>query len=256
MDDILKIADREFKSRFMIGTGKFPSDEIMNKCLDASEAEIITVAVRRVDLENPNADIMSALDPKKIFILPNTSGAQNADEAVRTAMLARGMGLSNWIKLEVTPDPKYLWPDGDETLKAARILVKEGFVVLPYIGTDPVLAKKLEDAGTATVMPLASPIGTNKGMKSIDTIKIIIEQAGIPVVIDAGIGSPSDAALAMELGADAVMINTAISASPDPVRMAEAFKLAARAGRLAYLAGMAEKRDNARPSSPTDWLVK
>ncbi|PKL92149.1 MAG: thiazole synthase [Candidatus Goldiibacteriota bacterium HGW-Goldbacteria-1] len=256
MDDILKIADREFKSRFMIGTGKFPSDEIMNKCLDASEAEIITVAVRRVDLENPNADIMSALDPKKIFILPNTSGAQNADEAVRTAMLARGMGLSNWIKLEVTPDPKYLWPDGDETLKAARILVKEGFVVLPYIGPDPVLAKKLEDAGTATVMPLASPIGTNKGMKSIDTIKIIIEQAGIPVVIDAGIGSPSDAALAMELGADAVMINTAISASPDPVRMAEAFKLAARAGRLAYLAGMAEKRDNARPSSPTDWLVK
>ncbi len=256
MNDILKIADREFKSRFMIGTGKFPSDEIMKKCLEASEAEIITVAVRRVDFKNPNADIMPALDPKKIFILPNTSGAQNADEAVRTAMLARAMGLSNWVKLEVTPDPKYLWPDGDETLKAAKILVKEGFVVLPYIGPDPVLAKKLEDAGTATVMPLASPIGTNKGMKSVDTIKIIIEQAGIPVVIDAGIGAPSDAALAMELGADAVMVNTAISASPDPVKMAEAFKLASRAGRLAYLAGMAEKRDTASPSSPTDWLVK
>jgi thiazole synthase len=256
MEDTLKIADRNFVSRFMIGTGKFPSDEIMNECLKNSGAEIITVAVRRVDLNDPGTDILRSLDPKKIFILPNTSGAQNADEAVRMARLARGMGLSNWVKLEVTPDSKYFWPDAEETLKAARILVKEGFVVLPYIGPDPVLAKKLEESGTATVMPLASPIGTNKGIKSLDAIKIIIEQSNIPVVIDAGIGSPSDASLAMELGADAVMINTAISASPDPGMMAEAFRLAVIAGRKAYLAGIAGKHNEARPSSPTAWLLK
>lgn len=256
MGDKLVIAGRKFSSRFMIGTGKFPSDVIMNKCLEASGAEIITVAVRRVDLKNPQSDILSALDPKKIFILPNTSGAQDADEAVRIAKLARSMGLSNWVKLEVTPDPKYLLPDGEETLKAARILVKEGFVVLPYINADPVLAKKLEDAGTATVMPLAAPIGTNKGMRSVDAIRMIIEQANVPVVIDAGIGRPSDACLAMELGAAACMINTAISTSKDPAAMAAAFKSAIEAGRKAYLAGAGPVRDTALASSPLGWLSK
>ena len=255
-EDLLKIADRSFKSRFMIGTGKFPSDEIMRECLAASEAEVITVALRRVDVNDPESDILSALDPKEIFILPNTSGAQNSGEAVRLAMLAREAGMLDWVKLEVTPDPKYLWPDGDETLKAAKILVKEGFKVLPYIGPDPVLAKKLEDAGTVTVMPLGSPIGTNKGLKTLDAIKIIISQAMVPVVIDAGIGRPSDAALAMEMGADAVMINTAVSAARNPVEMARAFNLAVKAGRMAFLSGTAPRRDTARPSSPTEWISK
>lgn len=255
--DLLKIADRTFKSRFMIGTGKFPSDEIMKECLKRSGAEVITVALRRVDLNtSDSSDILSALDPKEIFILPNTSGAQNAEEAVRLARMARAMGLSNWVKLEVTPDPKYLLPDPEETLKASRVLVKEGFVVLPYINADPVLAKKLEDIGTATVMPLAAPIGTNKGLRAIDAIRIIIDQATIPVVIDAGIGRPSDACLAMELGVDAVMVNTAISASLGPPEMAEAFKLAVEAGRKAYLAGHAPQRETARPSSPTAWISR
>lgn len=256
MNEPLRLGGKTFNSRFMIGTGKFPSDEVMNRCLEASEAEIITVAVRRVDPRHPDTGILSALDPGRIFILPNTSGAQNAEEAVRTANLARGMGLTNWVKLEVTPEPRYLWPDGDETLKAARILVKEGFVVLPYIGPDPVLARKLEDAGTAAVMPLAAPIGSNRGIRSADTLRIIIEHAGVPVVVDAGLGAPSDAALAMEMGADAVMVNTAISTSADPVRLAEAFKLAVRAGRLAFLGGLAPERGTAQPSSPTEWLVE
>ena len=256
MKDILKIADKEFFSRLIIGTGKFPDDEIMKKCLKAAEAEIITVALRRVDLNDPNSDILSALKGENIFILPNTSGAQNAEEAVRLARLAKAMEFTNWVKLEVTPDPKYLWPDGEETLKAAKMLLNEGFVVLPYIGPDPVLAKKLEEIGTATVMPLASPIGTNKGIRSMEALKIIIEEATVPVIVDAGIGKPSDACLAMEMGADAVMVNTAISTAPQPVKIAEAFKYAVRAGRKAYLAGFAEEKDTARPSSPTKWLIR
>ncbi len=256
MYDILKIADKKFRSRFMIGTGKFPSNKIMNQCLEKSGAELITVALRRVDLDDPGNDILSALDPKKIFILPNTSGAQNADEAVRTAKLARSMGLSNWVKLEVTPDPNYLLPDPVETFNAAKELIKDGFVVLPYIGADPVLAKKLEEIGTATVMPLAAPIGTNKGLKTLDSIKIIIEQSMVPVIIDAGIGKPSDACLAMELGADGVMINTAISTSPDPAGISEAFKLAVESGRKAFLAGLADENTKARTSSPMDWVIK
>lgn len=256
MEDFLRIGDRTFRSRFMIGTGKFPSDEIMTRCLEASGAEIITVAIRRVDLSDPDSDMLRVLDPEKIFILPNTSGAADADEAVRTAVLAREMGLSSWVKLEVTPDPRYLLPDPDETLKAARILVKDGFTVLPYINADPVLAKKLEDAGCATVMPLGAPIGTNKGLTTIEQIKIIIAQSNIPVVIDAGIGRPSDACLAMEIGADACMINTAISASPNPPQTAVAFKLAIEAGRKAYLAGHAPRRDTARPSSPENRISR
>jgi len=254
--DKLLIAGREFTSRFMIGTGKFSSDEIMKKCIEKSGAEIITVAVRRVDLKNPDDGILSSLDPKKIFILPNTSGAQNADEAIRIAMLAREMGLSSWVKLEVTPDPRYLLPDPDETLKAAKFLVKEGFTVLPHINADPVLAKKLEEAGTATVMPLAAPIGTNKGLTTEDALKIIIEQSNIPVIIDAGIGRPSDACRAMEIGAAAVMVNTAVSTSADPELMAECFKLAVEAGRKAFLAGLGPKSGRARASSPTAWLSK
>jgi thiazole synthase len=250
MGDSLSIGGRKFTSRFMIGTGKFPSDEIMTQCLFESGAEIITVAIRRVDLKNPDSDILRVLDPEKIFILPNTSGAQNADEAVRLAMFAQQMGFSSWIKLEVIPDPQYLLPDSEETLKAARILVKNGFTVLPYINADPVLAKKLEDAGCAVVMPLAAPIGTNRGLTTIDQIKIIIEQSNIPVVIDAGIGRPSDACLAMELGADACMINTAVSAAPKPSVTAKAFKLAIEAGRQAYLGGHAVRHDTARASSP------
>jgi thiazole synthase len=256
MGDKLSIGNMEFTSRFMIGTGKFPSDEIMTQCLFESGAEIITVAIRRVDLKNPDSDILRVLDPKKIFILPNTSGAQNADEAVRLAMFAQQMGFSRWIKLEVTPDPRYLLPDPEETIKAARILVKNGFTVLPYMNADPVLAKKLEDEGCAVVMPLGAPIGSNKGLTTIDQIKIIIAQSNVPVVIDAGIGRPSDACLAMELGADACMINTAISAAPMPQLSACAFKLAIEAGRQAYLGGHAAKRDTARPSSPVDGISK
>ncbi|HDR13966.1 MAG TPA: thiazole synthase [Desulfobacteraceae bacterium] len=255
--ELLRIADRTFRSRLMIGTGKFPSDDIMKECLKRSMAEVITVALRRVDLNHPQeSDMLSVLEPKEIFILPNTSGAQNAEEAVRMARMARAMGLSNWVKLEVTPDPKYLLPDPEETLKASRVLVKEGFVVLPYINADPVLAKKLEDIGTATVMPLAAPIGTNKGLRAIDAIRIIIDQATVPVVIDAGIGRPSDACLAMELGADAVMVNTAISSSTNPPETAEAFRLAVEAGRRAYIAGHAPQRETARPSSPTEWISR
>lgn len=254
--DRLVIAGREFTSRFMIGTGKFPSDEIMTQCLFESGAEIITVAIRRVDLKNPDSDILRVLDSKKIFILPNTSGAQNADEAVRLAMFAEQMGFSRWIKLEVTPDPRYLLPDPEETIKAARILVKKGFTVLPYMNADPILAKKLEDAGCAAVMPLAAPIGTNRGLTTIDQIKIIIEQSNIPVVIDAGIGRPSDACLAMELGADACMINTAVSAAPNPPLTAGAFKLAIEAGRQAHLGGHAAKSGAARASSPDSGISR
>jgi thiazole synthase len=256
-NDFLCIADKKFKSRLIIGSGKFPSDEMLLDCIKESEAEIITVAVRRVDLKNPeNSDILKVLDPSKIFIIPNTSGARNSKEAIRTAFLAREMGLSSWIKLEVVPDPRYLLPDPVETLKAAEILVKEGFTVLPYINADPVLAKKLEDIGCATVMPLGAPIGTNKGLTTIEQIKIIVEQSNVPVIVDAGIGKPSDACRAMELGVDACMINTAISTSDNPAKMARAFKDAIQAGRMAYLAGLAPVREFARASSPLEGILR
>jgi thiazole synthase len=254
--DFLKIADKSFPSRLMIGTGKYPSNDVMIKSIEASGASIVTVALRRVDLENPDYDILTPLLDKDILILPNTSGAIDADEAIRLARLSKASGISNWVKLEITPDPKYLMPDGEETLKAARILVKEGFIVLPYINADPILAKKLEEEGCATVMPLASPIGSNKGLMTLDAIKMIIDQSNIPVVVDAGIGKPSDASLAMEIGVDAIMLNTAIASSNDPVNMATAFKLATKAGRLAYLSGTGSKSNTANPSSPLDWLSK
>jgi thiazole synthase len=234
--DVLTIADRTFSSRLMVGTGKFSSADIMRAAVDASGAEIITVALRRVDLKTGADPMVRALDRQKHLLLPNTSGARDADEAVRLARLGRQLSGTHWLKLEVTPDPKYLLPDPIETLKAAEILVKEGFVVLPYINADPVLAKRLEEAGTATIMPLGAPIGSNRGLQTRENIRIIIEQANIPVVVDAGLGAPSHAAEAMEMGADAVMLNTALSVARDPVAMAHAFRLGVQAGRLAYLA--------------------
>ncbi|MCB1245072.1 MAG: thiazole synthase [Akkermansiaceae bacterium] len=237
----------------MTGTGKFPSPESMREALAESGSEIVTVALRRADLSgsgDPFANILEFIDPERYLILPNTSGAMNAGEAVRLARLAATAGLPKWIKLEIHPDPTYLLPDPIETLKAAEILVKEGFVVLPYINADPVLAKRLQDVGTATVMPLGSPIGSNRGLESRRQISIIIEQATVPVVVDAGIGAPSHAAEAFELGADAVLVNTAIAIAPDPVRMARAFRLAVEAGRLAYETGLPLQGRQASPTSP------
>jgi len=251
------IAGRKFNSRLFLGTGKFPSNEVLRGALEASGAEIVTVALRRVDLTAAgNKDILSAIDRDKYLILPNTSGARSADEAVRLARLARAGGAGDWLKLEVTPDPNYLLPDPIETLKAAEILVKEGFIVLPYINADPILAKRLEEAGTATVMPLGSFIGSHQGIKTKTAIEVIIEQANVPVVVDAGLGAPSHAAEAMEMGADAVLVNTAIAIAADPARMAEAFKLAVRAGRLAYETGLKEPRKQASASSPLTGFLR
>ncbi len=250
MNDPLIIAGRSFRSRLLVGTGKFPSAAALKAALDASAAEIVTVALRRVDLGQPQTDsILSVLDPQKYLILPNTSGARTAGEAVRLAKMARAMGLPNWVKLELTPEPKYLLPDPVETLKAAEMLIKEGFVVLPYIQADPVLAKRLEELGTATVMPLGAPIGSNRGVRTRDMIKIIIEQATVPVV-DAGLGAPSHAAEAMEMGADAVLVNTALADAADHAAMARAFALAVEAGRLAYRSGLGPERQAAAASSP------
>src|SRR5438874_12951534 len=249
----LKIAGREFTSRLLVGTGKFASNELMRDALVASGTEIVTVALRRADLSgkhDPFANILDFIDPKRFLLLPNTSGARNADEAVRLARLAAGAGLPKWIKLEIHTDPRYLLPDPVETFAAAKTLVHEGFVVLPYINADPVLAKRLQDIGTATVMPLGSPIGSNRGVQTRDQIRIIIDQATVPVVVDAGLGAPSHAADAMEMGADAVLVNTAIAVANDPNRMASAFKLAVEAGRAAYEIGLSAQHEFASPTSP------
>ena len=253
MSQPLVIAGREFSSRLMLGTGKFPSNESMRDALAASGTGIVTVALRRADLSgkhDPYANILEFVDAEKYLILPNTSGAMNAEEAVRLARLAAAAGLPKWVKLEIHPDPTYLLPDPIETLKAAEILVNEGFTVLPYINADPVLAKRLQEVGVATVMPLGAPIGSNRGISTRDQIRIIIEQATVPVVVDAGIGVPSHAAEAMELGADAVLVNTAIAIASDPVRMAKAFRMAVEAGREAYELGLPEARDRASATSP------
>ncbi|MFH1615359.1 MAG: thiazole synthase [Planctomycetota bacterium] len=252
----LVIADREFNSRLLIGTGKFASYELMAEAVEKSGTEIVTVALRRVDIGNENDDMLSAIDRSKYLLLPNTSGARDAEEAVRLSKLARAATGINWVKLEVTPDPYYLLPDPVETLKAAEILIKDGFVVLPYINADPILAKKLEDAGTATVMPLASPIGSNKGLGTRAALEIIIEQANIPVVVDAGLGLPSHAAEAMEIGADAVLVNTAIATAADPAAMAKAFKLAVEAGRIAFESGPRGATEKANASSPLTGFLR
>jgi thiazole synthase len=255
----LKIADREFRSRLMLGTGKFPSGEAMRAAIEAAESEIVTVALRRADLTRSADPFANILDfvPKNVLLLPNTSGAMNAEEAVRLARLAVAAGLPNWVKLEIHPDPRYLLPDPIETLKAAEILVKEGFKVLPYINADPVLARRLQDVGTATVMPLGSPIGSHQGITTRRQIEIIIAQATVPVVVDAGIGAPSHAAEALEMGADAVLVNTAIAIASDPVRMAQAFKAAVEAGRVAHEVGLGDVLHEASASSPlTGFLYK
>lgn len=256
MDDKLIIAGRQFDSRLLVGTGKFASNQIMAQAVESSGTEIVTVALRRVDIENENDDMLSAIDRKKYLLLPNTSGARDADEAVRLSRLARAATGIEWVKLEVTPDPYYLLPDPVETLKAAEILIKEGFVVLPYINADPVLAKRLEDIGTATVMPLASPIGSNQGLRTRAALEIIIEQSNVPVVVDAGLGLPSHAADAMEIGADAVLVNTAIAIAADPIAMARAFKLAVRAGRAARLSGPGQVAKHASASSPLTGFLR
>ncbi len=255
--DRLVIAGVALRSRLFLGTGKYPTDESMLAALEASGCELVTVALRRLDLDDPKKKtILDVIDWKRYRILPNTAGCRTAEEAIRIARLARSMGLSDWVKLEVIPDPRYLFPDPEETLKAARVLVTEGFQVLPYINADPVLAKKLEEIGTVTVMPLGSPIGSGQGLQTLQQIRIIIEEARIPVVVDAGIGAPSDAALAMELGADAVLVNTAIALAKDPALMADAIREGAEAGRKAYNAGRIPKRGEASPSSPTEGISR
>jgi thiazole synthase len=254
MEDELMIAGRAFRSRLILGTGKYDTFERMRDAVAASGAEMVTVAVRRIDFDAPAEDITAFL-PDEILLLPNTAGAETAAEAVRMARLARAGGLPDWIKLEVIPEPRYLMPDPVETLKAAETLLADGFTVLPYMHADPVLATRLEELGCAAVMPLAAPIGSGRGLRLRDAIRIIVEQAGVPVVVDAGLGAPSHAAESMELGADAVLVNTAIAKAGDPVEMARAFRLGVEAGRAACLAGVIEEQETASPSSPVGGVV-
>ncbi|POB90351.1 thiazole synthase [Vibrio vulnificus] len=247
---MLKIADKQFHSRLFTGTGKFANSQLMSQAIKQSGSQLATMALKRVDIYDQQDDILSPLLSAGVNLLPNTSGAKNAKDAIFAAHLAREALGTNWLKLEIHPDPKYLMPDPIETLAAAEQLVKDGFVVLPYCHADPVLCKRLEEVGCAAVMPLGAPIGSNKGLVSQDFLQIIIDQASVPVVVDAGIGAPSHAAYAMELGADAVLVNTAIAAARDPIAMAIAFKLAVEAGRLAYESGLAGKVSHAVASSP------
>ncbi|MCU8185809.1 thiazole synthase [Vibrio vulnificus] len=247
---MLKIADKQFHSRLFTGTGKFANSQLMSQAIKQSGSQLATMALKRADIHDQQDDILSPLLSAGVNLLPNTSGAKNAKDAIFAAHLAREALGTNWLKLEIHPDPKYLMPDPIETLAAAEQLVKDGFVVLPYCHADPVLCKRLEEVGCAAVMPLGAPIGSNKGLVSQDFLQIIIDQASVPVVVDAGIGAPSHAAYAMELGADAVLVNTAIAAARDPIAMAIAFKLAVEAGRLAYESGLAGKVSHAVASSP------
>jgi thiazole synthase len=246
----LKIANKEFTSRLFTGTGKFSSSKQMQEAVLASESELVTIALKRIEMHNEEDDILIHLKHAHMNLLPNTSGVRTAKEAVFAAELAREALDTNWIKLEIHPDPRYLLPDAIETLKAAEELVKLGFVVMPYIHADPVLCKRLEGVGTQCVMPLGAPIGSNKGLRTLEFLEIIIEQSNVPVIIDAGIGAPSHAAYAMEIGADAVLVNTAIAISQNPVAMARAFKMAVEAGRMAYEAKLAPIKNQAEASSP------
>jgi thiazole synthase len=250
------IAGKTFSSRLIVGTGKYPSTQVMVQAHEASGAEMVTVAVRRVNISDRSKEsLLDHIDTSRYFLLPNTAGCYTADDAIRTARLGREAGLSNWVKLEVIGDERTLFPDNEELLVATRALVKEGFVVLPYTSDDPVICRKLEDAGAAAVMPLGAPIGSGLGIQNVNNIRIIREFARVPLIVDAGVGTASDAALAMELGADAVLMNTAIAGARDPVSMAEAMKLAVRAGRLAYEAGRIPRRSYATASSPVEGRV-
>ena len=254
--DSLTIAGRTFSSRLIIGTGKYPSFSLMAAAHDASGAEMVTVALRRVNLTDRSKEsLLDYVDPKRYFILPNTAACYTAEDAIRTARLGREVGLSNWVKLEVIGDEKTLFPDNEALLEATRVLVKEGFVVLPYTNDDPVVCRKLEDAGAAAVMPLGAPIGSGLGIQNPNNIRIIREQARVPVIVDAGVGTASDATVAMELGADAVLMNTAIALAQDPVAMARAMRLAVEAGRLAFRAGRIARRAYASASSPIDGVI-
>lgn len=249
MEDILTIAGTVVRSRLITGSGKYGDDRIIGKVLEAAECDIITVALRRIDFDAPDTNILCHI-PKGKVLLPNTSGARSADEAIRLARLAKAMGCGNWIKIEVIGDQTYLFPDNEETIKATKTLAAEGFVVLPYMHPDLIAARRLVDAGAAAVMPLAAPIGSNRGLTTLPLLEILVNELEVPIIVDAGIGKPSHAAAAMEIGVDAILLNTAIASSDDPVSMAAAFKYAVRAGRLAYLAGMAGESETARPSSP------
>ncbi len=256
MTDALVIADKTFHSRLIVGTGKYPSHTIMAEAHRAAGAEMVTVAVRRVNLtDRSKGSLLDYIDRQRIFILPNTAGCYTADEAIRTARLAREVGLSNWIKLEVIGDERTLFPDNIALLEATRVLVREGFVVLPYTNDDPVVCRLLEEAGAAAVMPLGAPIGSGLGIQNTNNIRIIREQARVPLIVDAGVGTASDATIAMELGADGVLMNTAIALAADPVAMARAMKLAVEAGRLAYRAGRIPRRAYASASSPVDGMI-
>ena len=248
--DKLKIGDRQFGSRLFLGTGKFSSSEMMEGAILASETEMVTVALKRVNMEDTADDMLRHITHDHIQLLPNTSGVRNAKEAVFAAQMAREALETNFLKLEIHPDPKYLLPDPLETLKATEELAKLGFIILPYVHADPVLCKRLEDVGTAAVMPLGSPIGSNKGLETREFLRIIIEQSNVPVIVDAGIGAPSHAALAMEMGADAVVVNTAIAVSGDPIAMARSFGMAVKAGRMAYEARLGKVSIKAKASSP------
>ena len=255
-DSPLAIGGREFSSRLLLGTGKYRTREEMRAALEASGTAIVTVALRRIDFDDPaSRSILEDIDPRRYAILPNTAGCQTAAEAVRIARMARAMGLGDWVKLEVIPDPRYLLPDPIGTLEAATTLVNEGFQVLPYIGADPILARRLQELGTVTVMPLGSPIGSGQGVINLEAIKIIIEQATVPVVVDAGLGVPSDAAIAMEAGADACLVNTAVALAANPALMAEAMANGVRAGRAAYRAGRIPRVPHASASSPLTGIV-
>jgi thiazole synthase len=254
--DSLVIAGRTFRSRLVVGTGKYPSNTVMADAHLASGTEMVTVAVRRVNLTDKSKEsLIDYIDRKRIFILPNTAGCYTADDAIRTARLGREVGLSNWVKLEVIGDERTLFPDNIALLEATRVLVSEGFVVLPYTNDDPIICRKLEEAGAAAVMPLGAPIGSGLGIQNPNNIRIIKDQARVPVIVDAGVGTASDAAIAMELGADGVLMNTAIALAEDPVAMATAMKLAIEAGRLAYRAGRIPKRMHASASSPVDGRI-
>lgn len=256
-DDYLEIAGKKFKSRLLVGTGKYASFEQTREAIEKSGAEIVTVAVRRVNItDRSKENLLDYIDPEKYFILPNTAGCYTVDDAVRTARLAREAGVSDWVKLEVIGDEKTLFPDNPGLLEATKILVKEGFTVLPYTNDDPIMAKRLEEAGAATVMPLGAPIGSGLGIRNPYNIRIILEQASVPIVVDAGVGTASDAAIAMELGADAVLMNTGIAGAKDPIRMAIAMNYAVKAGRLAYKAGRIPKKLYATASSPIEGIIE
>src|SRR3954471_2562726 len=254
--DTLVIAGREFRSRLIIGTGKYPSHAVMQQAHEASGADMVTVAVRRVNLTDRGKEsLLDYIDPARYFLLPNTAACYTADDAIRTARLGREVGLSHWVKLEVIGDEKTLFPDNEALLEATRVLVRDGFVVLPYTNDDPVMCRKLEDAGAAAVMPLGAPIGSGLGIQNPNNIRIIKEQSRVPVIVDAGVGTASDATFAMELGADGVLLNTAVALAQDPVAMARAMKLGVEAGRLAYRAGRIARRAYAAASSPLDGTI-